>query len=79
VVTLNPGESGYASVNLSAADGSGANGYTAKTLAVHFYGRSGNESVGSAAHPSLPAKGLYIDSTLKTTYWQQSMDDALNW
>jgi uncharacterized protein DUF4232 len=79
VVTLDPGESGYASVNLSAADGSGTNGYTAKTLAVHFYGRSGNESVGAAAHPSLPAKGLYIDSSLTTTYWQQSMDDALNW
>ncbi|SHM37658.1 DUF4232 domain-containing protein [Actinacidiphila paucisporea] len=79
VVTLAPGESGYASVTLAAADGTGTNGYTAKTLAVYFYGRSGNESVGAAAHPPLPAKGLYIDSTLKTTYWQQSMDDALNW
>ncbi|MFI0719337.1 DUF4232 domain-containing protein [Streptomyces sp. NPDC021224] len=79
VVTLFPGESGFASVTLSAADGSGEYGYTAKTLAVHFSGRSGNESVGTAAHPPLPAKGLYIDSTLKTTYWQQSMDDALNW
>lgn len=79
VVTLDPGESGYASVTLSAADGSGTYGYTAKTLAVHFYGRSGSGSVGTAAHPPLPAKGLYIDSTLTTTYWQQSMDDALNW
>lgn len=79
VVTLNPGQSGYALVNLSAADGSGTNGNTAKTLAVNFSGRSGNESVGTAAHPSLPAKGLYIDSTLRTTYWQQSMDDALSW
>jgi hypothetical protein len=79
VVTLAPGESGYASVALSAADGSGTNGYTAKTLAVYFYGRSGTGSVGAAAHPPLPAGGLYVDSTLKTTYWQQSMDDALNW
>ncbi|MCM2416679.1 DUF4232 domain-containing protein [Streptomyces sp. RKAG293] len=79
VVTLNPGQSGYALVNLSAADGSGTNGYTARTLAVYFYGRSGTENVGAAAHPSLPAGGLYIDNTLKTTYWQQSMDDALNW
>jgi hypothetical protein len=79
VVTLDPGESGYASVQLSATDGSGTNGYTAKTLAVHFYGRSGTGSVGAAAHPALPAKGLYIDSTLTTTYWQQTMDDALNW
>ncbi|MFI0901469.1 DUF4232 domain-containing protein [Streptomyces sp. NPDC020983] len=79
VVTLRPGESGYASVTLAAADGSGQDGYTAKTLTVHFYGRSGTESTGAAAHPPLPAKGLYIDSTLRTTYWQQTMDDALNW
>ena len=79
VVTLEPGESGYASVNLSAADGSGSNGHTVKSLTVYFYGRSGNGNVGAAAHPPLPAKGLYIDDSLKTTYWQQSMDDALTW
>jgi len=36
-------------------------------------------SVGSAAHPSLPAKGVYVDNSLKVTYWQQSMDDAVSW
>lgn len=79
VVTLAPGESGYASVNLSATDGSGANGYTAKSLTVYFQGRSGNGSVGAGAHPSLPAKGVYVDDSLKVTYWQQSMDDAVSW
>ncbi|WP_406331576.1 DUF4232 domain-containing protein [Streptomyces sp. NBC_00203] len=79
VVTLEPGESGYASVSLSATDGSGSNGHTEKSLAVYFRGRSGNESVGSGAHPSLPAKGVYVDDSLKVTYWQQSMDDAVNW
>jgi Protein of unknown function (DUF4232) len=79
VVTLNPGESGYASVGLSAADGSGTNGRTVKSLTVYFYGRSGNESVGAGAHPPLPAKGVYVDDSLDTTYWQQSMDDALLW
>ncbi|MGX1476181.1 UNVERIFIED_CONTAM: hypothetical protein RKD50_004989 [Streptomyces canus] len=79
VVTLEPGESGYASVNLSATDGSGANGYTAKSLTVYFQGRSGNESVGAGARPSLPAKGVYVDDSLKVTYWQQSMDDAVSW
>ncbi|WP_327368372.1 DUF4232 domain-containing protein [Streptomyces sp. NBC_01217] len=79
VVTLKPGESGYASVNLSAADGSGSHGRTEKSLVVYFHGRSGNESVGAGAHPSLPAKGLYIDDSLKVTYWQQSMDDAVSW
>ncbi|MFJ5721659.1 DUF4232 domain-containing protein [Streptomyces sp. NPDC093149] len=79
VVTLKPGESGYASVSLSATDGSGSNGHTEKSLVVYFHGRSGNESVGAGAHPSLPAKGVYVDDSLKVTYWQQSMDDAINW
>ncbi|MER5792068.1 DUF4232 domain-containing protein [Streptomyces sp. NPDC001980] len=79
VVTLAPGESGYASVNLSATDGSGTNGHTVNSLDVYFHGRSGNESVGTGAHPSLPAKGVYVDDSLKVTYWQQSMDDAINW
>jgi len=79
VVTLKPGESGYASVNLSATDGSGSHGRTEKSLAVYFHGPSGNESVGTAAHPALPAKGVYIDDSLKVTYWQQSLDDAIQW
>ncbi|MFF3543862.1 DUF4232 domain-containing protein [Streptomyces platensis] len=79
LVTLKPGESGYASVNLSATDGSGSHGRTEKSLAVYFHGPSGNESVGTSAHPALPAKGVYIDDSLKVTYWQQSMDDAVIW
>ncbi|NUP38980.1 MAG: DUF4232 domain-containing protein [Streptomyces sp.] len=79
VVTLQPGESGYASVSLSATDGSGTDGRTVKSLAVHFFGRSMSGSVGAAAHPALPAKGVYIDDSLKVTYWQQSMDDAVDW
>jgi hypothetical protein len=79
VVTLAPGESGYASVNLAATDGSGANGHTATSLTVYFQGRSGSGSVGTGARPPLPAKGVYVDDSLKVTYWQQSMDDAVSW
>jgi predicted small secreted protein len=79
VVTLAPGESGYASVNLSAADGSGTNGRTETSLTIYFQGRTAGEDVPSAARPSLPAKGIYIDDSLKVTYWQQSMDDAISW
>ncbi|MFJ4962338.1 DUF4232 domain-containing protein [Streptomyces sp. NPDC088729] len=79
VVTLEPGESGYASVSLSSTDGSGSHGSTEKSLTVYFQGRSGNESVGKGANPSLPAKGVYIDDSLKVTYWQQSMGDAIDW
>ncbi|MFF8538571.1 DUF4232 domain-containing protein [Streptomyces sp. NPDC015532] len=70
VVTLAPGESGYAGVLLSAADGSGGNGYTAKTLEIGF-------DRGRSATPALPAKGVYIDDKLTVTYWQQDLDDAL--
>ncbi|MFI7499195.1 DUF4232 domain-containing protein [Streptomyces sp. NPDC049687] len=72
VVTLAPGESGYASVLLSAADGSGSNGYTAKSLEVFF-----NEGA-SAARPALPAKGVYVDDSIGVSYWQSTMADALD-
>ncbi|WP_328554161.1 MULTISPECIES: DUF4232 domain-containing protein [unclassified Streptomyces] len=70
VVTLAPGESGYAGVLLSAADGSGGNGYTAKTLEIGF-------GKGRGATPALPAKGVYVDDKLTVTYWQQDLDAAL--
>ncbi|GHF73600.1 DUF4232 domain-containing protein [Streptomyces griseosporeus] len=79
VVTLAPGESGYAAVLLSAADGSGAHGHTEKSLSVHFYGPSGSGSVGAAATPPLPAQGVFVDDSLRVTYWQQDLDDALTW
>ncbi|WP_371547222.1 DUF4232 domain-containing protein [Streptomyces sp. NBC_00554] len=74
VVTLAPGESGYAGVLLSAADGSGSNGYTAKSLEVLL-----NNSTGDAARPSLPAKGVYVDDSISVSYWQSTMADALTW
>ncbi|MEV7375807.1 DUF4232 domain-containing protein [Streptomyces sp. NPDC090301] len=71
VVTLGPGESGYAGVLLSAADGSGQHGYTTTSLTVGF-------TDGTTAKPKLVGKGVYVDSSLRVTYWQGSMDDALN-
>ncbi|MFE1292660.1 DUF4232 domain-containing protein [Streptomyces sp. NPDC058751] len=72
VVTLAPGESGYAGVLLSSADGSGGDGYTAKTLEVGF-------DRGRGATPALPAKGVHVDDRLTVTYWQQNLDDALGY
>jgi hypothetical protein len=77
VVGIAPGESAYAGVLLASADGSGDGGTTARKLTVGFQGMTPNSSGGPAATPSLPAKGVYYDSTLAVTYWQQSMDDAL--
>ncbi|MGV9944021.1 DUF4232 domain-containing protein [Streptomyces sp. NPDC003401] len=79
VTTLSPGESGYAGALLSAADGSGDGGTTAKKLTIAFQGRTPNSDGGASAVPPLPAKGVYYDSSLTVTYWQQSMDDALAW
>ncbi|MDO0926638.1 DUF4232 domain-containing protein [Streptomyces sp. TG1A-8] len=73
VVTLAPGESGYAGVLLAAADGSGSHGYTARSLAVFFDGGAG------VAHPSLPAKGVYVDDSIGVSYWQSTLSDALAW
>ncbi|RMI89890.1 hypothetical protein BIU87_27775 [Streptomyces sp. ZS0098] len=79
VVTLAPGESAYAGVLLSAADGSGTGGATGKKLTVGFQGRTPNSDGGPAAIPSLPAAGVYYDSSLTVTYWQSSTDDALTY
>ncbi|MDX6362540.1 MAG: hypothetical protein QOC85_1547 [Streptomyces sp.] len=72
VVTLSPGESGYAGVLLAAGDGSGTYGYTARHLEVFF-------DSGRSAKPALPAKGVYVDEHLTVTYWQSSLADALTY
>ncbi|HWU10689.1 MAG TPA: DUF4232 domain-containing protein [Streptomyces sp.] len=75
VVTLSPGQSAYAGIRTSAADGSGTGGYSTKDLAVGFQ----DASAGSAGRMvSVPlGKETYVDSTLAVTYWQTGMEDAL--
>lgn len=79
VVSLAPGQSGYAGVLLSAADGSGTGGTTAHKLTVAFQGYTPNSSGGPSATPALPAKGVHYDSALKVTYWQQDLDAISGW
>lgn len=79
VTTLAPGESGYAGVVLSAADGSGTGGTTGHKLTVGFQGSTPNSSGGPSAIPQLPAEGVYYDSSLTATYWLRDMDDALSY
>ncbi|WP_043667459.1 DUF4232 domain-containing protein [Streptomyces xylophagus] len=79
VTTLAPGESGYAGVALAAGDdGTGTNGRTAKSLSVYFFDRN-NNSISPAATPSLPAKGVYVDDSLRVTYWVSDVQDALTY
>ncbi|MFE7841759.1 DUF4232 domain-containing protein [Streptomyces sp. NPDC057474] len=77
VVTLAPGESGYAGVLLSSADGSGGEGLTEKKVVIYFQGRQPGSDAGSPASPALPAKGVYVDNSVAVTYWQSSVEDAL--
>ncbi|WLQ65776.1 MULTISPECIES: DUF4232 domain-containing protein [Streptomyces] len=76
VVTILPGESAYAGVMTSSADGSGTGGYSTKKATVHFQGRDGSGSSGPSASAPL-SKAVYVDSTLTVTYWQTEMDYAL--
>ncbi|MBT2392752.1 DUF4232 domain-containing protein [Streptomyces sp. ISL-1] len=78
VVTLAPRQSGYASILLASADGSGQNGGTAKTLAVIFAPRDGSGSIGDPHVLTLPAD-TYTDDTAAVSYWQSDMSDALTY
>jgi len=79
VTTLAPGQSGYAGVALSGgSDGTGTNGRTAKSLSVYFFDRNEN-SISPAATPALPTKGVYVDDSLRVTYWLASAQDALTY
>ncbi|MFD7914449.1 DUF4232 domain-containing protein [Streptomyces sp. NPDC059752] len=77
VVSLGPGESGYAGALLSAADGSGEGGTTGHRLTIAFQGRTPLSNGGASATPPLPAAGVAYDSSLSVTYWQRSSADAL--
>ncbi|MFE9367428.1 DUF4232 domain-containing protein [Streptomyces sp. NPDC006978] len=75
VVTISPGESAYAGVTTSSADGSGTGGYSTQDLAVGFQDRNSGAAGGMVDVP--PGKDVYVDSTLTVTYWQSEMDNAL--
>ncbi|OWA06377.1 hypothetical protein B9W68_18095 [Streptomyces sp. CS227] len=77
VVTLAPGESGYAGVLTSTPDGS--HPYDATSLTLYYAARSGQGSTGTPSHPALPSDSVRIDSSNAVTYWQTSAADALMW
>ncbi|MGH1554767.1 DUF4232 domain-containing protein [Streptomyces sp. L7] len=62
----------------AAPDGTGTNGRTAKSLSVYFFDRNEN-SISPAATPALPTKGVYVDDSLRVTYWLSSAQDALTY
>uniref|UniRef100_A0AAU2VTK2 DUF4232 domain-containing protein n=1 Tax=Streptomyces sp. NBC_00008 TaxID=2903610 RepID=A0AAU2VTK2_9ACTN len=78
VVTLNPGESAYASIGLTGEPGDGPAPRKATHLQVNFAGRSNVGSVGSPAQLNLPADTVWDDNGF-VTYWQTEMSDALTY
>ncbi|NBM20829.1 DUF4232 domain-containing protein [Streptomyces sp. GC420] len=80
VVSVEPGESAYAGVLTSSADGTGADeGFEATSLTVTFADRNGSGEGGTPVTLDLPAETFYVDSVATVTYWQSSLDDALMW
>ncbi|MFE9608252.1 DUF4232 domain-containing protein [Streptomyces sp. NPDC006012] len=77
VVTLAPGESGYAGVMLQSPEGDG--GTTSHKLTIAFQGKTPNSTGGASAIVKLPADGVYYDSSLKVSFWQQNSHDAIDW
>ncbi|WP_274914943.1 DUF4232 domain-containing protein [Streptomyces sp. WZ-12] len=69
--SLKPGAQGYAGVILSAGDGSGGEGYTARHLKVGF------QDSDKMADAALQAGGVHIDNALRVTYWLTRAADAL--
>ncbi|MGD3105393.1 DUF4232 domain-containing protein [Streptomyces sp. YGL11-2] len=78
VVTLAPGQSGYAGVTTSGAAG-GAHGRTVTSLSVWVAARDGKGSVGGAAKVALPGGSAYIDDSARVSYWQTDPSDAASW
>ncbi|MEU5210823.1 DUF4232 domain-containing protein [Streptomyces sp. NPDC020742] len=79
LVTLAPGESGYAGVLTSSADGSGRHGRAVSSLSVSLPGRDGKGSIGGASAVPLPGGAVYVDDSAWVTYWQADPGDALAW
>ncbi|MFJ4917347.1 DUF4232 domain-containing protein [Streptomyces sp. NPDC088726] len=78
VVTLNPGESAYASIGLTGEPGAGPAPREATHLQVNFAGRSPEGSTGTPAELNLPADTVWDDNGF-VTYWQTEMSDALTY
>ncbi|MGY0059941.1 DUF4232 domain-containing protein [Streptomyces sp. LZ34] len=72
VVTLAPGETAYAGIRTSSADGSGTNGYKATSLDVFLEGSDDSKPV------ELPGGSVYIDDSAQVTYWQSDLANALD-
>ncbi|SEC26571.1 DUF4232 domain-containing protein [Streptomyces melanosporofaciens] len=73
VVTLPPGESGYAGLTTSAAGAPAADGRKATGLTVSLPGEDGRRAV------DLPGDSVEVEDGTAVGYWQSDASDALLW
>ncbi|MFF1924104.1 DUF4232 domain-containing protein [Streptomyces sp. NPDC058221] len=78
VVTLDPGQSAYASIGLSSGEDDQSNLHESKNLGVYFSGKNPGGSTGTPANLTLPAGTSWGDNGF-VTYWQTEMADALQY
>ncbi|MEU4209716.1 DUF4232 domain-containing protein [Streptomyces sp. NPDC026206] len=72
VISLPPGEKGYAGVVLSAGDGSGGEGYTAQRLEIGLQGSD------TTAGTALRTRDVHVDDSLRVTRWLTTPGAALS-
>jgi hypothetical protein len=79
VVTIAPGESAYAAIGTSAADGSGSTPQLEKQVEVLLETRDQSGSLPGSMTLPLPA-GTYVDMDKAfVTYWQSDLQSAIAW
>lgn len=79
VVTIAPGDSAYASIGTSAADGSGGTPKLEKQVEVFLESRDQSGSLPGSMTLPLPA-GTYVDvDKAFVTYWQSDLQSATAW
>ncbi|WP_329118975.1 DUF4232 domain-containing protein [Streptomyces sp. NBC_01465] len=78
VVTLSPGQSGYAMIRTAGED-NGDKPYSTTQIRVNFQNRNDNGSVGAAAYAHLAKPLSVVDSQSAVTYWQSDVDAISAW
>ena len=78
VVTIAPGQSAYAGITTSSADGAGRNGQVEKSVQVSLSNRANAGSIGNEFKVGMPAN-TYVDDAAHVTYWESDPMDAIAW
>ncbi|MFH8371390.1 DUF4232 domain-containing protein [Streptomyces sp. NPDC018031] len=77
VVVLKPGETAYAGIMTSLADGSGSEGYEADSVKVYLSNSQQDDSLDEETTLKLP-QATHVDSSAWVSYWQSNVDDSIS-